>query len=57
MQFISKFTPHGWATTAFNKLLVFGGDFNSVVLNMLVLVGFMVVFGIIAVLRFRTESE
>lgn len=57
MQFISKITPHAWATTGFNKLLVFGGDFNSVVLNMLVLVGFMVVFGLIAVVRFRTEAE
>lgn len=57
MQFISKITPHAWATDAFNKLMVFGSDFNSVVTNMLVLVGFMVVFGIIAVLRFRTEAE
>jgi len=23
MQFIAKITPHGWATTGFNKLLVF----------------------------------
>jgi ABC-2 type transport system permease protein len=57
MQFISKITPHAWATTAFNKLLVFGGNFDSVVLNMLVLAGFMVVFGLIAILRFRTEAE
>jgi ABC-2 type transport system permease protein len=57
MQFISKITPHAWATTAFNKLLIFGGDFNSVVPNMLVLVGFMVVFGLIAVLRFKTEAD
>ena len=57
MQFVSKITPHAWATTAFNKLLIFGGDFNSVVPNMLVLIGFMVVFGLIAVLRFRTEAE
>ncbi len=57
MQFVSKITPHGWATTAFNKLLIFGGDFNSVVPNMLVLVGFGAVFGLIAILRFRTEAE
>jgi ABC-2 type transport system permease protein len=57
MQTISKITPHAWATTAFNKLLIFGGDFNSVVPNMLVLVGFMVVFGLIAILRFKTEAE
>ena len=57
MQTLAKFTPHGWATTAFNKLLIFGGDFNSVVPNMLVLVGFGVVFGLIATLRFKTEAE
>jgi ABC-2 type transport system permease protein len=57
MQFVSKITPHAWATTAFNKLLIFGGDFNSVVPNMLVLVGFMVVFGLIAMLRFKTEAD
>ena len=57
MQTISKITPHAWATTAFNKLLIFGGDFNSVVPNMLALVGFMVVFGLIAVLRFKTEAD
>lgn len=57
MQFISKITPHAWATTAFNKLLIFGGDFNSVVPNMLVLVGFMIVFGAIAIMRFRTEAD
>ena len=57
MQTLAKFTPHGWATTAFNKLLIFGGDFNSVVPNMLVLIGFMVVFGLIAIIRFKTEAE
>jgi ABC-2 type transport system permease protein len=57
MQSLAKFTPHGWATTAFNKLLIFGGDFNSVVPNMLVLVAFGVVFGVIAILRFKTEAE
>ena len=57
MQTVSKITPHAWATTAFNKLLIFGGDFNSVVPNMLVIVGFMVVFGLIAIMRFKTEAE
>ena len=37
MQFIAKFTPHGWATAGFDKLLVFGADFGSVVLDMLAL--------------------
>jgi ABC-2 type transport system permease protein len=57
MQTVSKITPHAWATTAFNKLMIFGGDFSSVVPNMLVLIGFGVVFAVIAVLRFRTEAE
>ena len=57
MQFVSKITPHAWATIAFNKLLIFGGDFNSVVPNMLVLAGFAVVFGLIAILRFKTEAD
>jgi ABC-2 type transport system permease protein len=57
MQSIAKITPHAWATTAFNKLLVFGADFNSVILNMLILAGFAVVFGAIALMRFRTDAE
>ena len=31
MQFLAKFTPHGWATAGFNKLMVFGADFGSAV--------------------------
>ena len=57
MQFLAKFTPHGWATTAFNKLLIFGGDFKSVVPDMLVILGFAVLFATIAVLRFKTEAD
>jgi len=56
-QFVAKITPHAWATTAFNKLLVFGADFDAVVPEMLVLIAFGVVFGIIAVLKFGTDSE
>ena len=56
MQFIAKVTPHGWATTGFNKLLVFGGDFSSVVPEMVAVAVFGVIFGIIAVLRFRTSA-
>ncbi|MBN1644403.1 MAG: ABC transporter permease [Dehalococcoidales bacterium] len=57
MQFIAKITPHGWATTGFNKLLVFGGDFASVIPEMLVLLAFAIVFGLIAVLRFKTNAD
>jgi len=57
MQVISKVTPHAWATTAFNTLLLFGGDFKSVIPNMLMLIGFMVIFGAVAIIRFRTEAD
>ncbi|MFC2045374.1 ABC transporter permease [Chloroflexota bacterium] len=56
MQFLAKLTPHGWANTGFNKLLVFGADFSAVIPEMLVLIGFTAVFGIIAVWRFRTSA-
>ena len=55
MQFIAKITPHGWATTGFNKLMVFGADFSAAVPEVLALLGFAVVFGIIAIWRFRTS--
>jgi ABC-type multidrug transport system permease subunit len=56
MQFIGKITPHGWATTGFNKLMVFGAEFGDVVPEMLALVGFAVVFAIIGIWRFRTSA-
>jgi len=56
MQSIAKLTPHGWATTGFNKLLVFSADFSAVAPEMLALLGFIVIFGIIALYRFRTSS-
>jgi ABC-2 type transport system permease protein len=56
MQFIAKFTPHGWATTGFNKLMVFGAELGDVVPEMLVLVGFALLFGIIGMWRFRTAA-
>jgi ABC-2 type transport system permease protein len=56
LQSIAKITPHAWANTGFNKLMVFGADFSAVVPEMLALVGFAAVFAIIAVLRFRTSA-
>jgi len=56
MQFLARLTPHGWATTGFNKLMVFGADFSAAIPNMLALVGFAVLFGIVAVWRFRTTA-
>ena len=57
MQFIAKITPHGWANTAFNKLMLFGADFNAAIPAMLALIGFTVGFALIAVWRFRTSAE
>jgi len=57
MQSLAKITPHGWANTGFNKLMLYGADFGSVVPEMLALVGFAVIFGIIAVWRFRTSAD
>jgi len=56
MQALAKITPHGWATTGFNKLMLFSADFGAVVPKMLALIGFAVVFGVIAIWRFRISS-
>jgi ABC-2 type transport system permease protein len=56
MQFLAQITPHGWATTGFNKLLVFSADFSAAVPEMLALLGFAALFGIVAVWRFRTSA-
>jgi len=56
MQTLAKVSPHGWAMTGFNKLMLFGADFSAVVPEMLVLIGFAALFGIIAIWRFRTSA-
>ncbi len=56
MQSLAKITPHGWANTGFNKLMLFGADFGDVIPEMLALVVFAVLFGIIATWRFRTSA-
>ncbi len=56
IQNIAKITPHAWATEGFNKLMLFGANFGAAAPEMLALVGFTVVFGIIAVWRFRTAA-
>jgi len=53
MQTLAKFTPHGWANTAFNRLMLFGGDFGSVAYEMIALVGFGIAFAAVAAWRFR----
>ncbi len=56
LQFIARITPHAWAIIGFNKLMLFGADFSAVVPEMLVLISFTAVFGIIAIYRFRTSA-
>ncbi len=56
LQNVARITPHAWATGGFNKLMVSGASFGDVVPSMLALLGFAVVFGVIAVWRFRTSA-
>jgi ABC-2 type transport system permease protein len=57
MQFLAKFTPHGWANTGFNKLMLFGAEASAVTWEMLALVAFAVVFIILAIINFRTGAD
>jgi ABC-2 type transport system permease protein len=57
MQFLAKFTPHGWANEGFNKLMLFGANGSDAVVQMLALVGFTAVFIAIAVINFRTSPD
>jgi ABC-2 type transport system permease protein len=56
LQTIARVTPHAWATDGFNKIMVFGAGFSAAVPNMLALLVFTVVFGLIAVWRFRASE-
>jgi ABC-2 type transport system permease protein len=56
LQNIARVTPHAWATIGFNKLMLYGADFSAAAPDMLALAGFAVVFGVIAIWRFRTST-
>ncbi|OGO00655.1 MAG: hypothetical protein A2Y58_05175, partial [Chloroflexi bacterium RBG_13_51_52] len=56
LQNIAKITPHAWATTGFNKLMLFGANFGDAVPSMLALLVFTLIFGGIAVWRFRASA-
>ncbi|MBN1161749.1 MAG: ABC transporter permease [Dehalococcoidales bacterium] len=56
LQNIAKITPHAWATEGFNKLMLFGANFGDAVPSMVALLVFTVIFGSIAVWRFRTSA-
>ncbi len=55
MQTLALITPHGWANTAFNRLMLFGGQFDSVAGELVALLGFAAAFSAAAVWRFRTS--
>ena len=53
MRSLALITPHGWANTAFNRLMLYGGQFESVLGEFLALAAFATAFAAIAVWRFR----
>ena len=53
MQTLAKLTPHGWANTGFNKLMLFGAGFGDVALEMVALAVFGLAFVVVALWRFR----
>lgn len=55
MQFLARVTPHAWAMSGFNKLLLFGATLGDVLPEMLVLLAFAIGFGAVAVWRFRAR--
>ena len=56
MQSLAKFTPHGWANGAFNKLMLFGAEFGDVSQEMIALAAFGAAFLAIALWRFRLSA-
>ena len=56
MQSLAKITPHGWANTGFNKLMLFGAEFGDVAGEMVALLMFAIFFGAVALWRFRTSG-
>ena len=57
MQSLAKITPHGWANTGFNKLMLFGAEFGDVTQEMVALVAFGLAFLAVAMWRFRLSVE
>ena len=57
MQSLAKLTPHGWANTAFNRLMLFGAEFGDVTAEMVALLAFGVAFLAVALWRFRLSAE
>ena len=57
MQTLALITPHGWANSAFNKLMLFGAGGGDVALEMAALAAFGVGFLAIALVRFRLSPR
>jgi len=53
LQSAAKITPHAWANSAFNKLMLFGGSPANVVPEMIALTLFGVVFLSLGIWKFR----
>ncbi len=56
MQSLAKLTPHGWANDAFNRLILFGAEFDDVRGAMVALLGFTAVFLALASWCFRLAA-
>ena len=56
MQNLAKTTPHGWANSAFNKLMLFGAEFGDVYQEMAALTLFGAAFLALALWKFRTGA-
>lgn len=56
MQALAKLTPHGWANTGFNKLMLFGAEASEVAQELGALAAFGAVFLAVALWRFRTSA-
>ena len=53
MQFLARFTPHGWANDGLNRLMLFGAQFTDVLPSMAALLIFAALFLSLALWRFR----
>ena len=51
---LALFTPHGWANTGFNKLMLFGAEFGDVLPEFMALGGMGIAFIAVALWRSRT---
>ena len=57
MQTLALITPHGWANSAFNKLMLFGAQGGDVALEMAAVAAFGLCFLAIALARFRLSPR